>query len=136
MSKRLRRLQQNGSLLALPTVAWLVIFFVLPLLIVLVVSFMTRGRGGVGQLPFTPEHYERTFGVFFIILQRSIGLAALTTVVCLLVGYPLAFFIATRRRLVQQIALFLVILPSGRISSSAPTPGASCWGKKARSMAF
>jgi len=112
MSHRLRRLQKNGSLLALPTIAWLVIFFVLPLLIVLVVSFMSRGRGGVGQMPFTPEHYERTFGVFFIILQRSIGLAALTTIVCLLVGYPLAFFIATRRRrLVQQISLFLVILP-------------------------
>lgn len=112
MSKRFSRLRENGSLLALPTVLWLVVFFVLPLVIVLVVSFMSRGRGGVGQMPFTLEHYERTFGVFFIILQRSIGLAALTTIICLLVGYPLAFFIATRRRrLVQQITLFLVILP-------------------------
>ncbi|MCY3834004.1 MAG: ABC transporter permease [Chloroflexi bacterium] len=112
MAFHLRRLRENGSLLALPTVAWLVVFFVLPLVIVLVVSFMSRGRGGVGQMPLTVEHYERTFGVFFIILQRSIGLAALTTIVCLLVGYPLAFFIATRRRrLVQQITLFLVILP-------------------------
>ncbi len=112
MSPWFRRMQKNGSLLALPTVLWLVVFFVLPLVIVLVVSFMTRGRGGVGLLPFTPEHYERTFGVFFIIIRRSIGLAALTTIVCLVVGYPLAFFISTRRRrLVQQITLFLVILP-------------------------
>lgn len=73
---------------------------------------MSRGRGGVAIMPFTLDHYQRTFGVFFIILQRSIGLAALTTVVCLIVGYPLAFFISTRRRrIVQQIALFLVILP-------------------------
>lgn len=107
-----KRNQKNGFFLALPTVLWLGIFFVLPLVIVLVVSFMSRGRGGVAELPFTPEHYERTFGVFFVILQRSIGLAALTTVVCLIVGYPLAFFISTRRRrLVQQITLFLVILP-------------------------
>ena len=112
MESRWRRFRQNGSLLALPTIAWLIIFFVLPLVIVLVVSFMSRGRGGVALPPFTLEHYQRTFGVFFIILRRSISLAALTTVVCLLIGYPLAFFISTRRRrLVQQLTLFLVILP-------------------------
>ncbi len=112
MSLRFRRLQQNGSLLALPTIAWLLIFFVLPLVIVLVVSFMSRGRGGVAIMPFTLSHYARAFDVFFIILQRSIGLAALATVICLVAGYPLAFFISTRRRrLARQIALFLVILP-------------------------
>jgi len=112
MTSRWRRMRQDGVLLALPTILWLVIFFVLPLAVVLVFSFMSRGRGGVAIMPFTLEHYERSFGIFFIILQRSIGLAALTTVVCLIAGYPLAFFISTRRRrIVQQIALFLVILP-------------------------
>ncbi len=112
MSQWFRRKQKDGFLLALPTVAWLVVFFVLPLVIVLIVSFMSRGRGGVPTLPFTLQHYERTFGVFSIILWRSIGLAGLTTVVCLLIGYPLAFFISTRQnRLFQQITLFLVILP-------------------------
>ncbi len=112
MSQWFRRKQKDGFLLALPTVAWLVVFFVLPLVIVLIVSFMSRGRGGVPTLPFTLQHYERTFGVFSIILWRSVGLAGLTTVVCLLIGYPLAFFISTRRnRLFQQITLFLVILP-------------------------
>lgn len=105
-------MRENGSLLALPTISWLVIFFVLPLIIVLVFSFMSRGRGGVAIMPFTLDHYGRTFDVFFIILQRSIGLAALTTIICLIAGYPLAFFISTRRRrIVQQVALFLVILP-------------------------
>lgn len=108
----MRRLRKDGILLALPTILWLVVFFVLPLAVVLVFSFMSRGRGGVAIMPFTLDHYGRTFDVFFIILQRSIGLAALTTVICLIAGYPLAFFISTRRRrIVQQIALFLVILP-------------------------
>ena len=112
MTRRTRRLQQNGFFLAIPTIAWLVVFFVLPLVIVLVVSFMSRGRGGVAIMPLTLTHYERTFGVFFIILRRSISLAGLTTIICLVVGYPLAFFISTRRRrLAQQITLFLVILP-------------------------
>ena len=105
-------MRRNGVFLALPTILWLVIFFVLPLAVVLVFSFMSRGRGGVAIMPFTLEHYQRAFDVFFIILQRSIGLAALTTFVCLIVGYPLAFFISTRRRrIVRQITLFLVILP-------------------------
>ena len=105
-------MRENGSLLALPTISWLVIFFVLPLIKVLVFSFMSRGRGGVAIMPFTLDHYRRTFDVFFIILQRSIGLAALTTIICLIAGYPLAFFISTRRRrIVQQVTLFLVILP-------------------------
>ena len=104
--------RKNGFFLAMPTILWLLVFFVLPLLIVLIVSFMSRGRGGVAELPFTAEHYGRTFGVFSIILWRSIGLAGLTTIVCLFVGYPLAFFISTRQnRLFQQVALFLVILP-------------------------
>jgi len=112
MINRWRRARESRHLLALPTILWLAVFFILPLAVVLVFSFMSRGRGGVAILPFTIEHYERTFGVFFIILRRSIGLAALTTVICLIVGYPLAFFISTRRRrVVRQIALFLVILP-------------------------
>ena len=112
MTSRWRQMRQDGVLLALPTISWLVIFFVLPLIIVLVFSFMSRGRGGVAIMPFTLDHYGRTFDVFFIILQRSIGLAALTTIICLIAGYPLAFFISTRRRrIVQQVALFLVILP-------------------------
>ncbi len=112
MSSRWRRIRETGFFLALPTTAWLALFFVLPLAIVLVVSFMSRGRGGVAELPFTLEHYQRSFGIFSIILWRSIRLAALTTVICLLLGYPLAFFISTRRRrLARHISLFLVILP-------------------------
>lgn len=112
VSRRFRSLQKSGVLLAAPTTLWLLIFFVLPLVIVLVVSFMSRGRGGVAIMPFTIEHYQRSLGIFSVILWRSIGLAGLTTVICLLIGYPLAFFISTRRRrFFQQLTLFLVILP-------------------------
>ncbi len=98
--------------MALPAAFWLFFFFVLPLVIVFVVSFLTRGRGGVGQLPFTLENYERVFNVFLGVIQGSVWTALLTTVICLLVGYPLAFFIATRKRQwVRTLALFLVILP-------------------------
>jgi spermidine/putrescine transport system permease protein len=106
------RFKPGGFLLALPAVFWLGVFFVLPLLIVLAISFTTRGSGGAITLPFTLANYERVFDVYWIVLQRSLWIAFLTTVICLLVGYPLAFFIRTRRSdLFKQFALFLVILP-------------------------
>lgn len=112
MNNWVTRQRENGLFLALPTIVWMVLFFVVPLVIVLVVSFMSRGQGGVPEMPLTAEHYDRTLGVFSIILWRSIGLAGLTMIICLLIGYPLAFFISTRRnRVFQQFCLFLVILP-------------------------
>lgn len=103
----------RGRLLAIPAVVWLIIFFLLPLAIVLLVSFMTRGQGGTIVFPLTLEHYQRIFGpIYFPVFLKSIWIALLTTIVCLLAGYPLAFYIATRKsKRAQNIALFLVILP-------------------------
>ena len=98
--------------LALPGIAWLVIFFLLPILFVLVASFLSRGNGGVPILPPTLEHYERTFDVFGIIVWRSLWFALLTTAVCLVIGYPVAWFIARRRSpTLRMVLLFLVLLP-------------------------
>lgn len=106
------RERTQGRLLALPALLWLFLFFLLPLVIVLVVSLMTRGRAGTVTLPLTLENYERVFSTYLPTFGDSILIALLTTIICLVVGYPLAFFISTReRRWVQQVALFLVILP-------------------------
>jgi len=102
----------KGFWLALPTILWLGTFFVAPLLFIIVISFMSRGAGGIAEPPLTLEHYERTFTVFSPVLGRSIWISVLTTVICLLIGYPLAFFISTRKSsLVRGLTLFLVILP-------------------------
>jgi spermidine/putrescine transport system permease protein len=99
-------------LLAGPALLWLVLFFIVPVLLVGVISVMTRGSGGNPELPLTLDHYQRTFTTFGIVLQRSLGIAFWTTVVCLLLGYPLALFIRTRQSsFVRRFALFLIILP-------------------------
>lgn len=106
------REKSKGFLLALPAIIWLGLFFLLPVLIVLVVSFLTRGRGGQGIMPFTLANYERVFNVFSGVLTDSVWIAFQTTVICLIVGYPLAFFISTRKKAwVRSLALFLIILP-------------------------
>jgi spermidine/putrescine transport system permease protein len=109
---KVRREKRKGVLLALPAIFWLVAFFIVPVLIVVAVSFLTRGRGGAGELPFTFANYERVFTVFSGVLTDSVWIAFLTTVICVLIGYPLAFFISTRRSAAtRSLALFLIILP-------------------------
>lgn len=98
--------------LAAPATAWLVVFFLLPLVFVLVASFGTRGPGGLPVAPATLEQYERTFTVFAPVIGRTLGFALLTTAICLAVGYPTATFIARQRRpTVRMLLLFLVLLP-------------------------
>ncbi|GIL14626.1 MAG: spermidine/putrescine ABC transporter permease [Chloroflexota bacterium] len=104
--------KHNGFMLALPAILWLTLFFLLPVVIVFVVSFLSRGRGGVGELPFTLANYERVWDVFRPIIVDSVWVAFITTVICLLVGYPLAFFISTRKDpRMRSFALFMIILP-------------------------
>lgn len=104
--------KSRGFSLALPAIFWMVFFFVLPLFIVLVVSFLTRGPGGVATLPPTLASYERVFDVYWPIIQSTLWVSLVTTFICLLVGYPLAFFISTRESArMRQLAMFLIILP-------------------------
>jgi len=78
----------------------------------LVSSFLSRGTGGVPVLPATLEQYGRTFDVFWPIIWRTIYFSALTTLFCLLLGFPVAFFISTRKSArTRQILLFLILLP-------------------------
>ncbi len=98
--------------LAGPAIFWLVVFFLLPVVFVAVASVLSRGLGGVPRLPLTAAQYVRTFDVFAPVIWRSLWVALMTTVLCLLVGYPLAFFISRRSSpRLRLVLLFLVLLP-------------------------
>src|SRR5690606_18720876 len=102
----------RSVLLAAPATVWLVLFFLLPLVFVAVASFMSRGTGGAPVPPATLAQYERTFTVFGPVIVRSVNVALVTTLLCLLLGYPLAFFISQRRDpRTRLFLLFLVLLP-------------------------
>ena len=95
-----------------PATFWLIAFFLLPLVFVAVASFMSRGSGGAPIAPLTLDQYTRTFTVFGPVIWRSLEVAAITTAISLLLGYPLAFFISRRRDpRVRLLLLFLVLLP-------------------------
>ncbi len=101
MSKLITWLRQRASLqawlLLLPSALWLFIFFIAPLFIVLVYSFLERGTYGGVVWHFTLENYRRVFDPLYLkTFWRSFYIAVLTTVFTLVLGYPLAYYIATR----------------------------------------
>ena len=105
--------------MSIPAVLWLVVFFLIPLLIIAGLSFLSRGDYGEIQLPLTFENYKRFFGfselgfdwLYPFVALRSLLLGLATCVLCLLVGTPIAFFIARLPEKLRHIALVLVIVP-------------------------
>jgi len=108
-----KRESRRGFFLALPSYVYLVIFFVIPLFIVLVYSFATRNRfGGTDLSGWNLESYERIAEpIVRTILFRSLWLAFLTTVICLLIAYPFAYFLSTRRPAIRNVMLVFVMIP-------------------------
>src|SRR3954463_9594900 len=77
-----------------PMLGWLGLFVVVPTAILFVYSFCERDELGRVVFSFTFENYRRVFDpVYLRIFSRSVGYAALTTTICLVAGYPVAYFI-------------------------------------------
>lgn len=108
-----RQERRRGVLYALPAYLYLVIFFAMPFLIVVVYSFATRTRtGGVELGGWNLDSYQR-LGEEIVrdVLVRSVVLAIVTTLICLVIAYPFAYFITTRSPAVRNVMLALVMIP-------------------------
>jgi len=107
----------------IPSAMVLIVFFLFPLLIMLYYSFLQRGiYGGFEPIENLKEYifsfawlknYIRVFDSLYIpIYLRSIYIAILTTIICLFIGYPVAYFIALKVKPENKILyLFLIIVP-------------------------
>jgi len=105
------RPQARAWLLVAPGTLWLLVFFLVPILIMLVYSVMPRGIYGGVDPGFTLEHYRRFFDPLYLdILQRTFVWSVACTVICLVLGYPVAYVIARAGRW-KSFLLFLVVLP-------------------------
>ncbi|OFC77999.1 MULTISPECIES: spermidine/putrescine ABC transporter permease PotB [Bacillus] len=103
---------KKGKLLALPTVAWLLIFFLIPLVFVLGFAFMQRGAYGTVEMQFTLENISRVFDSLYLgTLWETVKIAVITTVICLLIGYPFAYTITIVDRKYRSILLLLATIP-------------------------
>lgn len=105
--------RRQGLLLALPAYFYLILFFAIPLGIVVLYSFATRTSTGATELAgWNLNSYGRLGDdVVRTILFRSLWLAILTTVICFLVAYPFSYFLATRKPLTRNLMLVGVLIP-------------------------
>lgn len=104
---------RRGFLMALPAYLYLIVFFAIPLAIVFVYSFATRSRTGGTELSgWNLDSYGRLGeDIVTRVVLRSFGLAMTTTIICLLLAYPFAYFVATRRPAVRALLLVGVMIP-------------------------
>ncbi|MBI3169180.1 MAG: ABC transporter permease [Chloroflexi bacterium] len=126
----LQRFRENksmqGTFLALPTTLWLFVLLIIPLFLTMVVSFGQRSPDGDVIYSFSFDNYARLFGystdcpdgqascfdsLYVNILSRSLTLAFNTTLIVILLAYPLAYFIARSHPNRRNMFLFMVLIP-------------------------
>jgi len=109
----LRQRKRRGLLMALPAYTYLVTFFALPLLVVVVYSFATRNRfGGTDLTGWNLDSYQQIGNELVRqVLVRSLILALITTALCLVISYPFAYFMSTRKPVVRNLMLVFVMIP-------------------------
>lgn len=96
----------------MPIIFWLGLFLVVPMLIVVVISFMSRDTLGNVVMGFNLDGYKRFFEPLYLgIYWDTIVLSVTTTVLCLLLSYPLAYYIANASTKMRTWGLILITVP-------------------------
>ena len=91
---------------------WLLIFALLPNILVIAVSFLTRDSSAFISLPVSIDSYIRMIDpLYFGVFIHSLWMAGITTIICLLLGYPFAWLIAKAKTRWQPLLMMLLILP-------------------------
>ncbi len=105
-------MKKNGKFLMAPTLGWLTVFFVLPMLIVVAVSFASRTPYGQVVFDWTLHNYARFLEPLYLsIFAQTLLVAIVTTIFTVLLGYPLAYYIAQLPKRWQQPGLILCMIP-------------------------
>ncbi|MGX2956739.1 spermidine/putrescine ABC transporter permease PotB [Ursidibacter arcticus] len=91
---------------------WLIFFVLIPNLLVLFTSFMTKDSSNLIEFTFSVDSYTRLIDPLYSqVLWNSLYMAGISTIICLVIGYPFAFMIAKLPTKYRPFLLFLVVLP-------------------------
>jgi len=98
--------------LVYPYLIWAGLLIVLPMLIIVFYAFSTQGNTLI-PVKLTLDNFVRFFSdaIFIEVLGRSLKLALITTIICILLGYPAAYFVAKLKPDSQSIMVLLITLP-------------------------
>lgn len=100
---------KKKSYLAGPYIVWMSLFIVVPLMLIVFFSFSVKSNEG---LRFSLENFKRLMDPIYIkVFWRSISLALQSTILCLLIGYPVAYIISKKPDHKKGMLIMLFILP-------------------------
>ncbi len=101
------------SQLAIPYIVWMLLMLVLPMALIAMYSITQHGNSII-SFSFTLEHYKKFFtdSDFLLVLGRSIMIAFKTTIICLAIGYPAAYFISRSSDKVQHLLIMAITIPT------------------------
>ena len=95
-----------------PVSIWMILFVTLPMLFIIYISFMSRGVFGDVVYQFSLESYQTLLDApYFKVILKSLKAALLTTVLCLGLGYPFAYYIARKPPEVASRLIMLIMIP-------------------------
>jgi len=99
--------------MAYPYIVWISIMIVAPMLLIMMYAFTGKGNS-VATFKFTFDNFLRFFSdaIFLDVLKRSLLIALVTTVICLIIGYPTAYFIAHSDGRKRIMLILLVTIPT------------------------
>ncbi len=97
---------------ALPYFIWLLVLVVIPVLVLLILSFTNTNGLDISNATITLEHIMNLFDTVYLqAFGNSIYVALFTTIICFLIGYPVAYFISTSKIKYKSVVLLCLILP-------------------------
>lgn len=95
-----------------PVSLWMILFVALPMLYIIYISFMSRGVFGDVVYKFSLESYKTLLDTtYFKVIVKSLKSAFITTLLCLLIGYPFAYYIAKKPKEVASKYIMLIMIP-------------------------
>jgi spermidine/putrescine transport system permease protein len=105
MSRLRTRIASLGKqLFAVPYIVWMAVFVIAPIILVVIYAFTTAGGS------FTFDNFA-SMGSFTTVFTRSFLLALISTVICLGLGYPLAYILSRETKRLQKLMIMLIMLP-------------------------
>ena len=98
--------------MALPYIVWSAVMIILPMLLIVMYAFTQKGND-VLTFRITLQNFVRFFSdpIFLEVLKRSLWVAVLTTVLCLVLGYPVAYIIAQADGRKKMLLVLLITIP-------------------------
>lgn len=99
--------------MAYPYVAWISVMIVIPMLLIVLYAFTVEGND-VSTIKFSLQNFRRfvTDSVFMEVLGRSLYIALVTTVICVVLGYPVAYLIAQLPSQSNMLLILLITMPT------------------------